>query len=230
MLNFEIAMFTPKLCALAGIMLMLAAAWLSIFDPGAMPGFALAGVLQQGQEEQQIAIQTPGGGSALQGVVAITGTTQISGFRAAEIAFAYQSDPTGTWFLIQQLTQPVNEGSLASWDTTTITDGDYRLRLQVFLQGGEVQEFMVSGLRVRNYTRIETSTPEIGIHLESPTPTASPLADFQVTPRSPTPAPTNPAEISTGDVQKSVFGGAAGVLVALAVGALYIGGRKLLRR
>lgn len=193
-------------------------------------GFLFSAGERWQEDEPKVEILSPGGGTALQGVVAITGTTDMAGFRSAEISFAYQSDPTRTWFIIQQMTRPVKEGSLASWDTTTITDGDYRLRLQVILEGGEVQEFVVGGLRVRNYTRIETSTPEAGSRLETPTLTASPLPDFQVTPRSPTPAPTNPAELSAVDLQKSVLGGAVGVLAALALGALYIGGRRVFRR
>jgi len=231
MLNFEIAMFTMKYaCALIGIILTLATAGRSGVDLTRVTGLARAGVFQQGEEERKAEILSPAGGSALQGVVAITGTTDLDGFRAAEIAFAYQSDPTETWFLIQQMTQPVKEGSLASWDTTTITDGNYRLRLQVFLQGGEVLVMVVNGLRVRNYTLIETSTPEVGARLETPTSTASPLPDFQVTPRSPTPAPTNPAELSPGDLRRSVLGGSLGVLAALALGGLYIGGRRIMRR
>jgi hypothetical protein len=90
-------------------------------------------------------------------VVEIFGTSGLEGFRAAEISFAYQNDPTATWFLIQQTSQPVVDGLLARWDTSTITDGQYRLRLQVFFQDGQVMEQVIGGLRVRATISMHTS-------------------------------------------------------------------------
>lgn len=221
-------MFSTK-CArwFLNIFFALSFCWQGLISPAKL-GMLEAGMHWQ-DEEQKAEILSPEGGSALQGVVVITGTTDIDGFRSAEIAFAYQTDPTRTWFTIQQLTQPVKESTLASWDTTTITDGDYRLRLQIILDGGGVQEVIVEGLRVRNYTRVETSTPDASTRIVTPTLTASPLPDFQVTPRSRTPFPTNPAEVSAYDLRKSFLGGALGVMAALAFGLLYIGARKVLR-
>ena len=78
----------------------------------------------------------PKQGDVLQGVVTIRGSSNETGFLSAEVDFAYAGDTTGTWFLIATGSQPVDSNILASWDTTTITDGNYNLRLRVTLTDG----------------------------------------------------------------------------------------------
>ena len=176
-------------------------------------------------------IQSPGGGEALQGVVSVSGTSIVPGFRSAEVAFAYQEDPTHTWFSIQQSAQPVENGVLASWDTTTIADGTYQLRLQVVLEDGQVLENLVAGLRVRNYSRVETSTPASPAARQATvTPTPTPLPDFQAAPKNNLPQPTNPAQLDRFDLQRSALGGTLIVFSALLVGLLYLAVRALIRR
>jgi hypothetical protein len=182
------------------------------------------------QPEPQARIAAPLPGEALQGLVEISGTTALEDFAAAEIAFAYQDDPTGTWFLILQTDQPVLEGLLARWDTSTITDGIYRLRLQVFLWDGQVLESVVEGLRVRNYTPVETSTPApLPTGQPTLTLTPTPLMDFAVTVPAMTPLPTNPAQLSGRHFAASALRGVLVVFGALAAGALYLGFRWLFR-
>lgn len=182
-------------------------------------------------QTQQVEISAPGPGEALQGVVEISGTTGLDGFQSAEISFAYQADPTSTWFLILQTNQPVLQGLLARWDTSTITDGQYRLRVQVFLQDGQVVEFVVDGLRVRNYSPVETSTPAVlptGQPMLTLTPT--PLMDFVVTAPVLTPLPTNPVELSEERFTASVFQGVLVVFSAAVMAGTYLGLRLLIRR
>ena len=95
----------------------------------------------------------------LQGVVTIRGSSNETGFLSAEVDFTYAGDTTGTWFLIATDSQPVDSSTLATWDTTTITDGDYNLRLRVILSDGTHLDVIIPNLRVRNYTPIETPTP-----------------------------------------------------------------------
>src|SRR3990172_7195875 len=77
-------------------------------------------------------ITAPSPGDVLQGVVLISGTNNVAGFVSAEISFTYAGDTTGTWFQIAMNNQPVLNGTLATWDTTVITDGDYIIRLRVY--------------------------------------------------------------------------------------------------
>jgi hypothetical protein len=111
--------------------------------------------------------------------------------------------------------------ALATWDTTTITDGDYDLRLLVSLKDGAQQQVVASGLRVRNYTLIEANMP-----------TLTPLVSVTLTPIPPTttPLPPNPAQLTRADYFTSlVQGGAIALLLFLALG-IYLGVKALLKR
>lgn len=46
----------------------------------------------------EIAIDSPKAGQALQGSVAVMGSSAVEGFRMAEVSFGYASDQTHTWF------------------------------------------------------------------------------------------------------------------------------------
>jgi hypothetical protein len=182
------------------------------------------------QQKPQVIIDSPRSGDALQGVVSIVGTTEVEGFRSVEIAFAYQSDPTGTWFLIAQSGTAVKAGALASWDTTTISDGSYRLRVRVLLNDGQALETVVDGLRVRNYLPIETPTPGARAGQMTPTPTATLLPDFEIAAVNPTPLPTNPAVVTRLDLQNSAAQGALAAAGLLAAFGLYLALRAVARR
>jgi hypothetical protein len=176
-------------------------------------------------------VDEPQNGEALQGIVLINGTTDVPGFRSVEIAFSYQNDSTSTWFLIDQSGTPVKDGLLASWDTSTITDGEYQLRVKVMLDNGQAIQESVTNLRVRNYTLVETSTPDAGTSVqEQPTLTKTPLADFRVTVSTPTPLPTNPVELTGQDLKSSAFFGAVLVFGALVIAGVYWGIRLVIRR
>jgi len=160
-------------------------------------------------------IVAPRPGDVLQGVVTIAGSSDVTGFGSAEISFTYTDDPTGTWFLISKNSQPIFNERLASWDTTVITDGDYVLRLRVYLIDGSFHEVLVSGLRVRNYTPVETPTPMAIAPKATPlatfTPTATPLP-------TPTALPRNPAVLAPTDISASIiYGGLAAILIFVVI-------------
>ena len=172
------------------------------------------------------AIIEPHPGDVLQGVVVITGSTDINGFAGAEISFTYTDDITGTWFLIGRQDQPAFNDTLAIWDTTVITDGNYILRLRVQMTDGSTRETVVPGLRVRNYSPIETPTaiplaPE-ATPLPTVTPTSTPLP-------TPTSLPVNPARLDRTEVSASIFyGGLLVILVFAIIGFLFWMRRKIL--
>jgi len=175
------------------------------------PGPLLAG---------QPRITSPQPGDALQGVVTITGSTQVENFKSAEVSFAYDQEDSPNWFPIQRSQEAVREGPLAQWDTTTITDGLYTLRLQVTLQDGSRVETQVDGLRVRNYTPIETQPAARPTLADSGQPTASPTPG-RVQPPTPSPLPANPAEVTSGALTFSALQGAALAVLALAALGVY---------
>lgn len=189
----------------------------------------------------RVVIQSPYPGQALQGSVLIQGSTEVPGFKAAYLQFAYTNDATHTWFLIFETTTPINFDTLALWDTTTITDGNYDLRLVVLLQDGSQQALTVKGLRVRNYSPIETDTPTPQVTNTpsspsggvdtggTPTPVNTTITPPTASPTplilTPTPLPTNPAQIST---QRLLGGLVKGAIISIGLFTL-LGGYLAIR-
>jgi hypothetical protein len=168
-------------------------------------------------------VLSPYPGEALQGRVTITGTANAVGFVAYELAFAYPDDTTGTWFLITRSTQPVQGGVLGEWDTSQVTDGEYNLRLTVFLDNGNQIDVLVPGLRVRNYTPIETPTPAAVPVL--PTRTLPPASPFPL-PVAATPLPPNPVALTSERLRVALGYGAVGMLAVFLLLAVYLSARR----
>jgi hypothetical protein len=124
-------------------------------------------------------ITQPTIGQALVGVVTIEGSASHPSFLSYDLSFAYENGEAETWFLIMDnVENPVIDGRLGIWDTSSITDGDYKLRLRVNLENGSALESIVSGLRVRNTTPVETATPGLAaqpIEDRPQSPTVTPL-------------------------------------------------------
>ncbi len=107
-----------------------------------------------------VTLTSPTSGDTLRGQVEIFGVMDVPNFASAELAFSYASDPAASWFTIQTFLQPVTNSSIAIWDTTTVTDGDYTLHLRVFLQDGTSQDAAITDLKIRNDVPLPTATPE----------------------------------------------------------------------
>lgn len=179
------------------------------------------------QDSPPVAISSPVAGETLRGQVNIIGSTNAPNFISAQLDFAYVSDPTGTWFPLQTLPQPVFDSPLFTWDTTLITDGDYVLRLRVFGEDGTFQEFTVpvsiQNDAVPTATPAPTATPEEVIVLvptpfllaSSPTPTDVPRP-------TPTPLPTNPVSLDSTTILLSLGRGALVLLGMFALAGLIL--------
>jgi len=180
------------------------------------------------QEGDQATISYPIEAQYVQGIVSITGSVTALGFASYELSFAYEDDPTQTWFELESSNLPVFDGELGTWDTTTLTDGDYALRLRIFLLDGATKDATVSGLRVRNYTPIPTSTP---------TPTATPVVQFApptaqliapapatATSSLPTPTrlPPNPVGLANNSISGALGRGAAMTLLLFVIFGLLL--------
>ncbi len=175
-----------------------------------------------------VAISSPAGGEILRGQVTVTGTLNVSTFASAELDFAYASDPTDTWFTIQAFSEPIINSTLATWDTTSITDGDYILRLRVDFEDGTFQEATVS-VKVGNEVvptlppPTPTSTPEEAAALfptpfllaASPTPTEVPRP-------TPTALPANPVSLRGNEIYASLGRGALVILGLFVLAGLII--------
>lgn len=162
-----------------------------------------------------VVISSPSTGEALRGSVVIVGSTDVDDFQSYEVTFGYGDGSAINWFLIQQSNSSVSDGRLAIWDTQNIADGKYTLRLTVFSQGGRTVEYSVPDLRVRNYSLIETSTPQVIEQAGVPEVFATQHATN--TPRiEPTRLSENPAEISGNDLAEGALIG-SGMVIALFV-------------
>jgi hypothetical protein len=146
---------------------------------------------------QALALLTsPVEGATVNGQVNLVGSANDPQFARYELAFAYDPNPTDTWFEIAPpVTLPVTTGQLGVWDTTTITDGTYMLRLRVFsTQSNTPTEVIVRGIQVQNDVATPAPTAESGTL--SPQITEAPIATLPFTPEPPTlvPAATDPPQ------------------------------------
>ena len=191
----------------------------------------------QKNNQSEIRIETPVNGQVIQGSVVIRGNTGVGGFKSAEVGFSYSQDKTRTLFLIQESTVPVRDGILTVWDTTTISDGEYSLRLMVNLTDGNLVEVAITGLRVRNYSPMETDTPapfqkQSGLTPSSigkPTiPIFTPTQISTTLHPAPSPLPTNPVMIPASQVLITLGKGAALTLGIFSLLGGYIGIQALL--
>lgn len=190
--------------------------------------------LVQAQSIEGVVISAPVDGDVLQGVVTISGTVQIDGFERGEVEFAYSGETASSgWFLIGELNQAVANGPLAAWDTTTITDGSYDLRVIAYAQSKDPAIIIVRRLRVRNYTQVETATPTIKptLNLKATQSLATPeISGSSIEPTrtitptlKPTSLPTNPAQLKPEEI---IGGFGIGLLSAaglIAFIGLYLG-------
>jgi hypothetical protein len=176
---------------------------------------------QSAPPEPQVISPRPG--EALQGNIEISGVTEISDFVRSEVEFRFTNDPKNTWFLISESDKSVNPGKIAGWDTTTITDGNYDLRVSVILKSGESKSILIPGIRIRNYSPIESPTQQAPGSSINPSETdVTPLPTR--TPRpSPVPLPSNPAIFTQMDLNSSLVRGAVvGIGFFLAFGIYWI--------
>jgi len=161
-----------------------------------------------------VEITSPRDGDVLKGSVDIIGTAAGEGFASADLAYAYADEVNPSWFLIAEMEEPANVATLAVWDTTTISDGDYRLKLTVYHTDGTNSKYIVERLQVRNYTEAvltPTTLPTATITTQVPTATLVPAAA--------TPFPENKAALSVDTVKRNLKAGAVlGILFVAGLG------------
>ena len=180
------------------------------------------------QDEPPITITSPQAGDVLRGEVTITGTTNIPNFFSAQLDFSYASNPTSTWFAIQTLSQPVTDATIITWDTTSISDGDYILRVRVNLLDNTFQEVTVP-IQIGN--DVTSSTPTVvptstlnAVEVQIPTPFLLAASPTPTTPprATPTALPTNPASLGQTAIYASLGRGALVILGLFALSGLII--------
>lgn len=178
-----------------------------------------------------MAITSPAPDEVLRGQVTITGRVDIVNFTSVQLAFAYASNPTDTWFTIQTFSQPLVDPTLSVWDTTSITDGDYVLRLRVNFEDGTSQEVTVP-IKIGNDalptpTSEPTSTPEeADVFVPTPFLLAASPTPTEVPRPTPTALPPNPASLAGNEIYTSLGRGALVILGLFALAGLIIRVRR----
>ncbi|MFH1149605.1 MAG: DUF5719 family protein, partial [Actinomycetota bacterium] len=81
------------------------------------------------------AIDSPASGSITGGVVAVTGSASCNHFSRYELAWAPASNP-GDLHVFAESSAEVDAGLLGEWDTTSLADGSYVLKLTVYRTHG----------------------------------------------------------------------------------------------
>jgi len=181
------------------------------------------------QDSTSVAITSPAPNDVLRGQVNIIGSTDAPDFVSAQLDFSYASDSTGTWFPLQALSQPVFDSPLFTWDTTTITDGDYILRLRVFMTDGSSQEVTVP-FKLQNDVApatptvvVPTSTPdEVTVLIPTPFLLAASPTPTDVPRSTPTPLPANPASLDSNTILLSLGRGALVILGVFALAVIIV--------
>ncbi|HEY86045.1 MAG TPA: hypothetical protein G4N96_13135 [Chloroflexi bacterium] len=140
----------------------------------ALPGLsAIAAPPQQGELAQ---ITYPADNEVVRGIISVTGSAVHPQF--ARFQLAYAAEPVtqnDQWITIgaERVSQVVN-AELAIWDTATVSDGSYSLRLRVIRLDGNYDETEVHHIVVANAQPTETATPELLV-TRAPTQTPTPL-------------------------------------------------------
>lgn len=143
----------------------------------------LGSAAAQTPDDLVVTITSPANGEQLFGLATISGSAEHpSLFNSYTLEYDSLGDTVEQWFLVQErVTQQVQNDVLGAWNTNSVPDGVYQLRLRVYLNDGQSGDFIVSNLRVIN------SEP-------TPVPTAaSGSLDTELTP-TPGPSPTSPVE------------------------------------
>lgn len=112
------------------------------------------------------AITAPQTGATLNGIVQIEGTASLVGqFQYYKLEFS----PSGDNYTVFSglIRQQVTAGQLAVWDSASVPDGVYSIRLRVVDATGNYCDAVVSGLTVQNSTPITPTEVQVATPTET---------------------------------------------------------------
>jgi hypothetical protein len=121
-------------------------------------------------------ISFPGDNEVVRGVISITGSAAHPAFDRFQVSYAREPVAgNNAWVAVGiERQDPVINGELAIWDTTTVPDGSYSLRLRVIRRDGNYSEIETNQVVVAN--AVPTETPTLEGPQETPTPTITPTS------------------------------------------------------
>lgn len=154
-----------------------------------------------------VEVSSPLDGQTLQGSVPITGTVSSIGFASGAVYYTYNQTEDSSWFLISNISQPVNNGTLAIWDTSTISDGDYQIKVEVKYQDGSVLTKIIKGLLVRNYTQA-AAAQSTAVDISTPVNSTTPQVEGTQPAKIPSVYSTNEIAVANAKINNSLLTGA----------------------
>ncbi|MBI5957284.1 MAG: hypothetical protein HY866_01020 [Chloroflexi bacterium] len=128
-----------------------------------------------------VQISYPLDGSQVAGYISVIGSASHPRFLQYALEWAPDPNPNNLWYPMSAPSRtPVLYGSLGAWNTTTVADGLYQVRLHVWLADGTETYDWVNGLRVSNRqpTAVPTLTPS---PKPNQPPTINPIVGQKVT-------------------------------------------------
>lgn len=135
----------------------------------------LFGTMSLTQGQGDVVVTSPQPLAELSGVVEVTGTVNPANLRGyfLEVAPSNQNPNSATWTPVTLGSRtPVTDGVIGQWDTTTLADGAYTLRLRATLTSGDPILVLVRPLTVTNegveVAPTEEPTPEGPVLIPAP--------------------------------------------------------------
>jgi hypothetical protein len=111
------------------------------------PSFDTQSDSTSGCVPDELILTSPEPGQEVSGTVTLVGTVAVDNFGF----YKYEVAPEGedSWSTISAGREPVVNGDVGLWDTTTLTPGDYQLRLEVTDNQGQAYPACIIPVRVR---------------------------------------------------------------------------------
>ena len=134
-----------------------------ILPTGALPPTAQAVPIR-------VVIISPAPGSFVSGAISVFGSAIAPNFLQYQLEYGPEPNTANLWYPADAVRYaPVQDGLLGQWNTSTLPDGTYTLRLRVWLRDGTVLTSSVGGLQVRN----SRPTPQPSATPVTPRPVAA---------------------------------------------------------
>jgi hypothetical protein len=124
-------------------------------------------------QEPRPIIAQPAQNAPVRGVVQIVGSATHPQFLRYELYFAPWPPPSDqSWVFIGDAHfNPVQLGLLGTWDSRSVTDGPYGLRVRVVKQDGNYLDSDPRLVEVANFRQVVSPTPEVTEATAEPLPT-----------------------------------------------------------
>ena len=148
------------------------------------PGSTVAGI---------VSIGNPPDAGFVNGVVPIIGTVQIVDFEHYDVTYAPSWSPAEWKWISGPHLSPVSDSVLTTWDTNSLEEGEYTLRVTAYTTGGDTVEGFARVIVKRDVVPTPTSEPTPEPIGPTDTPTPGPTETLVILPTLPpsteTPAP-----------------------------------------